>query len=44
MVGTVEHMCEKNMQRVLVGIYERMRPLGRFRNGVAGDKKWILKK
>jgi hypothetical protein len=37
-------MCEKKMQRVLVGKYERMRPLGRFRHRMADDKKWILKK
>jgi hypothetical protein len=33
------------MQGVLVGKYERMRPLGRFRHRVGKDKKkWILKK
>jgi len=39
MVGTVEHRCEKKMQGVLVGKYERMRPLGRFRHRVGDDKK-----
>lgn len=39
MAGTVEHMCEKKMQRVLVGKYTRTRLLGRFRHRVADDKK-----
>jgi hypothetical protein len=39
MIGTVAHTCEKKMQRVLVGKHERMRPLGRFRYGMADDKK-----
>ena len=38
-----EGLCETKMQRVLVGKYERMRLLRRFRHRVADDKKLDLK-